>query len=174
METYQPGMKAKVAEILSAPPRSGHFSIYAQKLSAQAFVWLCGIVVWGNVVNKASIIKECGVSCAFQITFALLTWIIASIILGLNYLAESSLSWRTGCFSHGVEAQLTAVLVILWIPVVATVSSIGAAPRVATWFAWLGFLGSMYATFKAYHSFKEEDLPSDLPDGFDEEEYVYG
>lgn len=175
MQAYTPGLvKPKATEILAPPPRSGHFSVYAQKLTAQAFVWLCCIVVWGNVANDATIRGKCSTHCGFQIAFAVLAWLCASIILILNYLAESSSLSRHGCFSHGVEAQLTALLMVLWVPGVASASSYRAAPIIATWFSWLGFFGSVYATYKAYHSFKEEDLPSALPEGFDEEDYVYG
>lgn len=73
-----------------------------------------------------------------------------------------------------MDSQFTAILIFLWIPVVASVSTFNGAPMVATWFAWLGFFGSIYATYQAYHSFKEGDLPSDLPEGYDEEDYVYG
>lgn len=81
---------------------------------------------------------------------------------------------RTGCFSHGLEVQLVSVGVIMWVPLVATVSSVGNAPMITVWFAWLGFFSTIYASFLAYHSFKEQDLPNGLPAGFDEEENVYG
>lgn len=175
MQTYSSGIvKEKTTEILSAPPRSGHISIYSEKLAAQTFVWLCCTVVWGNVINEASIRKTCQAHCGFQLAFAFIAWTLASIILFLNKQADSNPKNRNGCFSHGMEWQLTAVLIVLWIPPVISVSTFNAAPLVATWFSWLGFLSSMYATLKAYHSAREEDLPSDLPDGFDEEDYVYG
>lgn len=174
MQTHQNGIvKQKGSEVLSPPPRTGHFSIYAQKLSAQAFIWLASVTVWGNVVNYSSIREKCNVHCGFQIAFGVLIWILVSAILFINYLAETSSKYR-GSFTHAHEVQATGALIFLWVPVVISVSIYNAAPLVATWFAWLGFLASFYATYKAYHSFKEEDLPSDLPDGFDEEQYVYG
>lgn len=176
MQAYTAGMsKAKATEILAPPPRSGTFSVYAQKLTAFAFVWLCGIVVWGNSANAASVIKNCGVGCGFRISFAVFAWVYVSCLLLLNYFTENGTLDRTGCFSHGTEAQASAVLVLLFIPVVAASSTVKSdAPLVSTWFAWLGLFGSIYVTYKAYHSFKEEDLPSALPEGFDEEDYVYG
>lgn len=178
MQNYNSGVaKQKTTEILTPPPRSGHFSVYAQKLSAQAFVWLCFSVVWGNVANYAGARDSCNSNCGVQIAFAVIGWFCVSFILVLNCFAEKESHWRDGCFSHALEAQFTALLVLLWIPIVATASTVGdelGTPIVATWFSWLGFLGSFYATFKAYHSFKEEDLPSERSDGFDEEDYVYG
>lgn len=175
MQNFSAGIvKPESTEILVGPPRSGHFSVYAYKICAQSFVWLCSIVVWGSVVNVFAILKKCNTNCIFQLAFSFIAWIAVSSILVLNLLAENSSRWRNSCFSHGVEAQLTAVLIILWIPVVSTASSPDFPYPVTTWFAWLGFFGSIYATYKAYHSFKEQDLPSDVPDGYDEEDYVYG
>lgn len=175
MQAYTAGVaRPKATEILAGPPRSGSFSVYAQKLTALVFIWLCAIVVWGNVANAANIRNTCNSRCAVQLAFGVLTWLYVSVLLLLNFLAERQSLSRHGCFSHGLEVQWIAVLVLTWIPVIASASSIDAAPLVATWFAWLGFIGSFYATYKAYHSFKEEDLPSPLPEGFDEEDYVYG
>lgn len=181
MQAYTAGVaRPKATEILSAPPRSGSFSVYSQKLTALAFVWLCAIVVWGNVANFASVsvstvtTDACDARCGVQIGFAVLAWLYVSGLLILNYLTEKNSMSRNGCFSHGLEVQWIGFLVVLWIPVLVSTSTVGAAPVVATWFAWGGFFGAFYATYKAYHSFKEEDLPSALPDGFDEEDYVYG
>lgn len=180
MQAYTAGVARPTAtEILSAPPRSGSFSVYSQKLTALAFVWLCAIVVWGNVANYASIKGDCVGRCGVQIGFAVLAWFYVSGLLVFNYLAESETISRHGCFSHGSEVQWIGVLVLVWIPVVISSSTIssspgGADPIVATWFAWGGFFGAFYATYKAYHSFKEEDLPSSLPEGYDEEDYIYG
>jgi len=76
-----------------------------------------------------------------------------------------------------MEVQLIAAVILLWIPAVAAASVRGSPfdpTGVSVWFAWLALFGSIYATYRAYHSFKEEDLPTALPDGFDEEDYVYG
>lgn len=175
MQAYTAGIARPTAtEILSAPPRSGSFSVYSQKLTALAFVWLCSIVVWGNVANVASVLGNCTNRCGVQIGFAVLVWLYVSVLLVCNYLTESELLSRHGCFSHGAEVQGISAMVILWIPVLVSISAVNAAPIVATWFAWGGFLGSFYATYKAYHSFKEEDLPSSLPQGYEEEDYIYG
>lgn len=175
MQAYTAGVaRPKATEILAAPPRSGSFSVYSQKLTALAFVWLCAIVVWGNVANYASVLGKCVARCGLQIGFAVLAWLYVSTLLIFNYLAEKGTFSRNGCFSHGLEVQWIGSLVVVWIPVLVSTSTVDAAPVVATWFAWGGFFGAFYATYKAYHSFKEEDLPSALPDGFDEEDYVYG
>lgn len=176
MQVYTAGLsRPKAIELLSGPPRSGTFSVYSQKLAALAFVWLCSIIVWGNVSNYATIRGQCEARCAIQIAFALLVWVYVSMLLLLNFLAESQSLSRQGCFSHGTEAQWTGLVIFLWMPVLVSVSTINELPTiVATWFAWLGFFGACYASYKAYHSFKEEDLPSPSPGGFDEEDYVYG
>lgn len=174
MHPYAHAGKGNPEEVLSPPPRSGYISVYAQKLTAVAFVALCALVVWGHTANIGAARRNCGSSCRFQIIFGVVIWLFASILLLFNYLCERGSMARTGFFSHGLEAQLIALLVILWIPLVASCSSVGKAPSLTIWFAWLGFLGSIYATFKAYHSFKEEDLPTDIPPEYDEEGYVYG
>lgn len=174
MQDYTHGGKAKAEELLGPPPRSGHISVYARKLTALAFVALCALVVWGHSANIGAANRECSSSCVFQIAFAVVIWLYVSVLMLFNYLCENGSMARTGFFSHGLEVQLVAVAVVLWVPVVATVSAVGKAPTLSVWFAWLGFFGTMYATFLAYHSFKEEDLPTGVPAGFDEEDYVYG
>lgn len=183
MQVYaSTGAPPQATEILSSPPRSGSFSVYSQKLTALAFSWLCAIVVWGNVANYAGVIDKCSKRCDVQIAFGVLAWIYTSILLMFNYLTEKEFLSRTGFFSHGAEIQWIAFLVILWVPVVVSTSTVGSlnlsaddiTPFLAIWFAWGGLFGAMYATYKAYHSFKEEDLPSAPPDGYNEADYVYG
>lgn len=174
MQAFVQGGKARAEEILGPPPRTGHVSVYAKKLTALAFVALCAVVVWGHSANIGAAKRTCPSSCVFQIAFAVLIWLYVSMLLLFNYLCEKGTMLRTGFFSHGLEVQLVGVAVLLWVPLVATVSAIGKAPPLTTWFAWLGFFGNIYATFLAYHSFKEEDLPTNIPVGFDEEDYVYG
>lgn len=175
MQAYTAGLgKPKATDILAPPPRSGQVSVYAQKLTALAFVWLCAIVVWGHVTNFAHASGSCAGNCSLQIAIGVIAWVYTSILLVLNYLTESGSMSRTGMFSHGLEVQLIAGLVLIWTPAVGSVSTVGNASPVTVWFAWLGFFGSIYATYKAYHSFKEEDLPTPLPDGYDEDDFVYG
>lgn len=174
MQAYTHGGKSKAEELLGPPPRSGHISVYARKLTALAFVSLCALVVWGHRSNIAAAFRTCDSTCVFQIAFAVVIWLYVSILMLFNYLCESGSMSRTGFFSHGLEVQLIALSVLLWVPLVATVSAVGKAPLLTVWFAWLGFFGNIYATFLAYHSFKEEDMPTAVPVGFDEEEFVYG
>jgi hypothetical protein len=180
MQGYSQVGKPRHEEILGPPPRSGHVSVYAQKLTGLAFVWLCSIVVWGHTANIGSALRKCGNSCRFQIVMGVVTWLFSSVLLLFNYLCERGSMARTGFFSHGLEVQLIAVLALLWIPLVGAVSAVKkgtsgfSTPTLTVWFAWLGFFASLYGTFKAYHSFKEEDLPTPIPSGFDEEDIVYG
>jgi hypothetical protein len=174
MQAYTHGGKPQAEEILGPAPRSGHVSVYAQKLTALAFVSLCAVVVWGHTANIGAAGKSCGSSCRFQIVVGVVVWLYSTILLLFNYMCERGSMMRTGFFSHGLEVQLIAILAVVWIPLVGSVSAVNKAPLLTVWFAWLGFFGTMYATFKAYHSFKEEDLPSAIATGFDEENYVYG
>lgn len=174
MQTYAMVGKPKATDILSPPPKSGTMSVYAQKLTALAFVWLCSAVVFGHVVNVAFALRTCAALCRWHLVLGLASWLYTSVLLALNYLTETGNMSRAGCFSHGLEVHLIFALVIPWTLGVFTVSLYGAATRLTMWFAWFAFFGSIYATYKAYHSFKEEDLPSALPEGFDEEDFVYG
>lgn len=185
MQSYAMDGK-KGSAILGPPARSGHVSVYAQKLTALSFVWLCSLVVWGHTANLGAAYRSCQSSCRFQIVFGVLIWLFSTMLLLLNYLCERGSMSRSGFFSHALEGQLVGVMALLWIPLVASVSAlesvdrtgtdtlIGKSDAVSVWFAWLGFFGSVYGAFKAYHSFKEQDLPSPVPTGFDEEDYVYG
>lgn len=166
--------RPKATEILTGPPRSGVISVYSTKLFALVFVILCAVVVWGNAVNIATSMNKCGSRCGITIAFAGLAWVYAMLLFFLNWLAERGTVSRNGCFSHGVEVQWIAILVPIWIPAVVATNKFRIESSVGAWFSWGGFFGSAYATFKAYHSFKEEDLPSRAPDGFEEESYVYG
>lgn len=174
MQAYVQGGKARAEELLGPPPRSGHVSVYAKKLTTLAFVSLCAVVVWGHTANMGAANRTCPSNCIFQISFAVLIWLYVGLLLLFNYLCEKGSMQRTGFFSHGLEVQLVGLAVLLWVPLVASVSAINKASSLSIWFAWLGFFGNIYATFLAYHSFKEEDLPSQVPAGFDEEDYVYG
>ena len=184
MQPYESGVKQQAMQILTQPPRSGSFSVYAKKLTALGFVWLCSLVVWGNVANVLGTRGNNGGyprgRFVLILIFGLFCWALASFLLICNYFAERATISRDGFFKHAVEAQITALLVIIWIPVVGAASHQyglpyeSVTPPATIWFSWLGFFACIYATLKAYHSFKEEDLPSDLPEGYNEEEYVYG
>jgi hypothetical protein len=180
MQAYSHAGKSRHDEILAPPPRSGHVSVYAQKLIVLAFVWLSSLVVWGHTANVSSASRKCGSTCRFQIVMGVVLWLFSSVLLLFNYLCERGSMARTGFFSHGLEVQLIAVLALLWIPLVGAVSAVQkgssafSAPVLTIWFGWLGFFASLFATFKAYHSFKEEDLPTPIPSGLDEEDIVYG
>lgn len=174
MQAYTHGGKSKAEEILSPPPRSGHLSVASKKLSALAFVALCGLVVWGHTSNIAAADRSCPSSCITQLILGVLVFAWSCVLLACNFFASKGTFSRTGCFSHGLEVQLVGLSVVLWVPLVAAVSAVGKAPNLTIIFAWLGFFGAIYATFLAYHNFKEEDLPTGLPVGFDEEDYVYG
>lgn len=167
-------IRPKATEILVGPPRSGIFSVYSTKLTALAFVWLCSLVTWANTANYGAVFSSCDVRCIVVIAVGVFVWFYSSLLLSLNWLAESNRLSRNGFFSHGLEVWWIGFLVLFWIPIIITVSKYPLLPAVAVWFSWAGFFASIYATFKAYHSFKEEDLPSQLPDGFEEEDHVYG
>lgn len=166
-------VKPSMRTILSPPSRVPVLSVYITKLVALAFVWLCSIVVWGHEANVAGVQAQCQARCIVQIVFSAASWLFASILLFLNYKAESNRDGQEG-YTGSLEPQLITFLVIIWTIVITSASTRNGADFVTIWFSWLGFFGSIYATFKSYHSLKEADLPSNLPDNFDEENYVYG
>ncbi|CAN8070751.1 unnamed protein product [Agarophyton chilense] len=173
MQSHNTGavLKPPPKTILSPPSRSGVLSVYATKLVALAFVWLCSIVVWGHQSNVAAVIDKCNARCIIHIIFAFISWLFTSMLLIANYRAESD---RTEGYTSSYEPQATALLIFFSVIVVISASTHNGADFIIKWFAWLGFFGSIYATFKSYHSFKEGDLPTVLPENFDEEIYVYG
>lgn len=166
--------RQKATEILVGPPRSGIFSVYSTKLTALSFVWLSSLVTWANIANYGAVLTRCDLRCIVVIAVGVFVWFYSSLLLSLNWLAESDRLSRNGFFSHGLEVMWISFLVLFWIPIIITTSKHPLLPAVVVWFSWAGFFASIYATFKAYHSFKEEDLPSDLPDDFEEEDHVYG
>lgn len=167
-------VRPKATEILAGPPRSGIYSVYSTKLTALAFVWLCSLIVWANITNFGVATEECNLRCIVVIAVGVFVWFYSSLLLSLNWLAESDRLSRNGFFSHGLEVWWIGFLVVFWVPIIITASKYPPQKGVVVWFSWLGFFASIYATFKAYHSFKEEDLPSEPPEGFEEEDYVYG
>ena len=175
MQGYAPlSGKSKSDQILGPPPASGSISVYEQKLTSLAFVTLCSVVFFGHQVNLAGAWKACEGLCRWHISLGVISGLYTGILLLCNQLAESRSISRDGWFSHGREVHLVAVLVLLWTFGVITVSTHNGGDGIMRWFSWGAFFGSIYATFKSYHSFKEEDLPTPLPDGFDGEDFVYG
>eukprot|EP00171_Calliarthron_tuberculosum_P007310 IDg7310t1 len=165
MQSYTPvGGKTKPTELLGPPPVSGSISVYAQKLTSLAFVTLCSTVVAGHEANFASAFGNCKSSCQLHITLGVFSFVFSLSLLFANRLAEGRTISREGWFSHRHEMYLIGVLIVVWLIGVGSVSSQDRGEELVRWFAWLAFFGSMYATFKAYHSSKEEDLPTVLPD----------
>lgn len=46
--------------------------------------------------------------------------------------------------------------------------------NVTTWFAWIGWASVGFVVLKAYHAWVESDLPTPNPEGFDDDDYIYG
>ncbi len=175
MQSYAAlGGKSKATEILAPPPASGSISVYAQKLTSIAFVVLCSTVVFGHESNLAFARNYCSGLCRWHIALGIGSFFYSLVLLVLNHLAEGGRISRDGCFTHGREVHLILVLVLSWTFGVITVSTYQGGDGIVMWFTWLAFFGSIYSTFKAYHSFKEEDLPTVPPEGFDGEDFVYG
>lgn len=168
------GVKSKSQQILGPPPTSGTISVYVQKLSSLAFVTLCSVVFWGHQANLSAVHTECLPMCRWHISLGVFASLYGMILLIANYMGEKQQISRDGWFTHGREVHLILVLVLLWTLGVVTVSTKNrGTDGLMTWFAWLSFFGSVFATFKAYHSFKEMDLPTVHPD-LDGNEHVYG
>lgn len=175
MQSYTPvGVKTKATQLLGPSPVSGSISVYAQKLTSLAFVTLCSTVVAGHEGNYASAFGKCPRLCRWHITLGVFSLVYSLSLLLANHLAEGRRISREGWFTHGREVHLIGILAVFWLFGACTVSTHNGGDQIVRWFTWLAFFGSIYATFKAYHSFKEEDLPTVLPNGFDEEDFVYG
>lgn len=151
---------------LSSAPRSGELSPYAQKIAAEAFVWLCSLVVLGATANFAAIEDKCTPLCRFGIATGVVSALICTALL-----LKHALTW----FNRITKASLNAktekdimIFITLWwtigiaclsaytpaaansrIPVLHT-SSVGIV------FGWLAFFGSVYGSFKSWHAVKEE------------------
>lgn len=175
MQSYAAlGGKSKAPDILTPPPATGAISVYAQKLTALAFITLCSTVVFGHQANIAFASRSCDGLCGWHIALGVGSFFYSLVLLLLNHLAEGGQISRDGCFTHGREVHLVLALIVWWGFGIITVSLHRATDGLVLWFSWLAFFGSVYCTFKAYHSFKEEDLPTVLPDGFDGDDFVYG
>eukprot|EP00184_Porphyridium_aerugineum_P000137 CAMPEP_0184693072 /NCGR_PEP_ID=MMETSP0313-20130426/1370_1 /TAXON_ID=2792 /ORGANISM="Porphyridium aerugineum, Strain SAG 1380-2" /LENGTH=194 /DNA_ID=CAMNT_0027151033 /DNA_START=136 /DNA_END=720 /DNA_ORIENTATION=- len=155
--------------------RTGDLSPYAQKIVAEAFVWLCSLIVWGAAADECTQLGGCDGFAGWQVACGILSWLFMSFILFMNYVCESGKSSRYGWFSHRFEMQMLIFPCLLWVPGVATTSSRNSeASGVAVFFAWLAFLGSFWSVLKAYFSFREEDEPDVIPSGVKVHPYIYG
>jgi len=168
------GVKSKSQQILGPPPTSGTISVYVQKLTSLAFVTLCSVVFFGHQANLSAVTGECAEMCRWHISLGVFAAVYGLLLLTANYMGEKQQISRDGWFTHGREVHLIAILVLIWTLGVVTVSTRNkGTDGLMTCFAWMAFFGSLFATFKAYHSFKEMDLPTVHPD-IDVNEHVYG
>lgn len=156
------------AAFLSAAPRSGDLSPFAQKLAAQAFVWICSVVVFGSTIDYTS--KDyttCSALCRYAIAAGILSFLFTSAMLIGQYLTWSNYIDKSSWLSPSAEKRGFILLMIWWAIGVATLSALEPSPlnnrvpvahtsKVAVIFGWLAFFGSIYGAYKAYHSGKEE------------------
>lgn len=151
---------------LSGPPRSGELTPFAEKIAAQAFVWLASIVVFGSTANFASTIDVCESLCRFGIATGVVSFLFTSGMLLAHYLTWSNKIDKGTWFSSGAETKYMYFLLLWWTIGVACLSSLvdfkgtGIPARhtsgLAIMFGWLAFFASIYGAYKAYHSEKEE------------------
>eukprot|EP00180_Rhodochaete_pulchella_P000300 Plantae.Rhodophyta-Rhodochaete_pulchella.ctg121.p1 GENE.Plantae.Rhodophyta-Rhodochaete_pulchella.ctg121~~Plantae.Rhodophyta-Rhodochaete_pulchella.ctg121.p1 ORF type:complete len:200 (-),score=37.71 Plantae.Rhodophyta-Rhodochaete_pulchella.ctg121:310-909(-) len=131
---------------------------YQTKIVTQGFVLLASVVVFGSVADEANYTEECGGLCVYGLIVGLFSAVFLAIVLFLNYLSKQGSLSRSGRFSHRFEMQLMMFLVVWW---TAGVGGVASAEKITTGvgvvFAWLAFLGSIFATFKAFQTRKEED-----------------
>ena len=164
------GGKQKTSMLLSPPPRVGSLSLSSRRTLAHLLALLSAIVVFGSVANTRSVTDQSDSLIVF-----LIVW---TVVLAFIYLVLLVLVWRTQLetsWSPKVDMLIWGFTVVLWIPVVGVASSIEAASRdVTIWFAWIGFAATAYAMMVAYHVWVESDLPTPNPEGFDDDDYIYG
>lgn len=153
---------------LSTAPRSGELSLFAQKLVAEAFVWLCSIIVVGSTVDFSSRSKiGCTSLCGFGIATGVVSVLISSIILFGQYLAFTNRVDKGGWFSSVAEKKSMMFLTVWWAIGVATLSAVEPHPQlrrtpvlhtthVGILFGWLAFFVSIFGAYKAHHAGKEE------------------
>lgn len=149
------------AAFLSAPPRSGEFSPYAQKLGTQAFVWLCSIVVFGSAANfNFEVEGKCLGLCRFSIAAGAVSFSCLTLLLIGHILVGTRKLDRSSWLSSDTEKRFMTILAFWWAIASATASAISNKepyrPTLPFVFSWLAFFGSMVASYKAYHASKEE------------------
>eukprot|EP00174_Griffithsia_okiensis_P000694 GO256218.1.p1 GENE.GO256218.1~~GO256218.1.p1 ORF type:complete len:157 (+),score=22.04 GO256218.1:70-471(+) len=100
---------------LSAAPRSGELSPFAQKLIAESFVWLCSIVVFGSTADFANGKNNiCTALCKFAIATGVISFFIISFVLFGQYLVASSRVEKSGWFSTDSEKRFMIFLTAWW------------------------------------------------------------
>lgn len=148
----------------SSAPKSGQFSPVALKLFTELLIWLCSLIVIGNLANQANKLNKCYSLCVSSIVFASFSFIIISALLLLHLM--SFIGKMSGFSSRG-EMYLLCIPLLFWIPGVSTLSSVQKrndadgffeATGVAQFFGWLAFFACLYGAFKAYQAGKEEAL----------------
>lgn len=164
-EPLEAGGRTERSPFLSGPPRSGELSPFAQKLAAQCFIWLASIVVFGSTADFATSNNRCSSLCRFGIATGVLSFIATTLILVAHYLTWSSKVHKSSWFSSAAEKRIMFGLAIWWTVGVSCLSAFGKADgntavrhtsELAIMFGWLAFFGSIYGTYKAYHSQREE------------------
>lgn len=159
------GIAEEKGAFLSGPPRSGELSPFAQKVAAEAFVWLASVIVFGAVSDFARVRGKCNGLCAYGIVTGVVSFIFSSLIMLAHYLCWAGRMDRNGWFTSAAERRFMFALVLWWGPGVGGLSAVmrnsgGVAPHVGgvgIFFGWLAFFGSIYGAYKSYHVQQEEE-----------------
>uniref|UniRef100_A0A7S0ZEG6 MARVEL domain-containing protein n=1 Tax=Timspurckia oligopyrenoides TaxID=708627 RepID=A0A7S0ZEG6_9RHOD len=129
---------------------------YAIKLMVQVTMWIASIIVFGSTSQANG--NGCSTQCAYAITTGLLSFIFLSFLLIFNFLAEINRLSRQVWFTYQFEAFCMYLLILWWIPGVANIASVrSATPGNGEVFAFVAFFGSIYGSFKAYHTYVEDN-----------------
>mmetsp|Transcript_14432 Transcript_14432/g.29518 ORF Transcript_14432/g.29518 Transcript_14432/m.29518 type:complete len:175 (-) Transcript_14432:1061-1585(-) len=168
----------KEQKFFTTQTKATNLSPYSEKLVLESLVMLFSVIEFGRTSESVSRAGGAGCEglCAWSILSGVVSFVFAGVVLLLNYLCANAQLSRYGFFSHKFEMYMMMALTLWWVPGVATASAINNAHKsgVGTFFAWASFFGSILATYKAYHSYKEEDEPDSVPYGYDEGAYIYG
>lgn len=152
---------AERAAFLSSAPRSGQLSPIAHVFAAQAFIWLCSIVVFGSMADFAENSGgSCQSICKTNIAIGVLSFFFTSVLLVLQYLNWSNKISQSSWFSPTSFNMRALITLIAWWTIgVSTLSAVripAQATGLATFFGWLAFFACIFGAYKAYHSSKEE------------------
>mmetsp|Transcript_8242 Transcript_8242/g.24774 ORF Transcript_8242/g.24774 Transcript_8242/m.24774 type:complete len:204 (-) Transcript_8242:870-1481(-) len=157
---------------------TGELTPYAHKLLAHVTIFFASITIWGDSANYTSTLGvSCSEKCGIAVTFSTVLTALAGAFILLNALI------RLGCLSryavpHYVEF-LAMGLYIVPVVFVVILTSLSTTPisNTGVAMAWVCFFALVYGIFEAYHTFREDDQPTETEElgaMLDEDNFIYG
>mmetsp|Transcript_10706 Transcript_10706/g.22754 ORF Transcript_10706/g.22754 Transcript_10706/m.22754 type:complete len:179 (-) Transcript_10706:574-1110(-) len=148
---------------MKAPQERSRISPYAMKLVVQVTMWMSSIIVFGSTAELSSNRGTCNAACGYAVAVGVISFLHLTLLLLCNFLTEINRLSRQTWFSHQFETFNMYLLVFWWTPGVANIASVRSqTPGPGQVFGFVAFFGSMYGSFKAYHSHKEEQYRLDM------------